>query len=114
MYKRQDLRDWVANQGKEAFFNAVIYPSESIAHGFTGKAITLKNGDVIEGMVFSQSDPVVVVSNGGLEQMIPRNLVKSMKTMWGKSLMLSADQLGLQAEHLVDLAAYLETYTTEE
>ncbi len=109
-----DLRDWVANQGKEAFFNAVIYPSESIAHGFTGKAITLKNGDVIEGMVFSQSDPVVVVSNGGLEQMIPRNLVKSMKTMWGKSLMLSADQLGLQAEHLVDLAAYLETYTTEE
>ncbi len=108
-----DLLDWVSNQGTEAFFNAVIHPSESIAHGFTGTAITLTNGDVIEGLVFSKTDPVVVVSTGGVEQMVPKSRIKRMKKMWKKSLMLSADQLGFTADQLVDLAAYLETYKTQ-
>jgi putative membrane-bound dehydrogenase-like protein len=105
-----DLRDWVANQGKEAFYNAVIFPSESIAHGYTGRTITLKNGDVVEGMLFSKSDPYVVVSGGAMEQLIPADRVKSDRPMWKKSLMFSADQLGFTADQLVDLAAYMESY----
>tara|TARA_R110002096_G_scaffold288244_2_gene481943 strand:+ start:2781 stop:5399 length:2619 start_codon:yes stop_codon:yes gene_type:complete len=105
-----DLRDWVANQGREAFFEAVIHPSAGIAHGFTGTTITLKNGEVIEGLVYSKGDPVVVQSMGGHEQYVPQDRIQRMKTMWNKSLMLSADQLGFTAQQLVDLAAYLETY----
>lgn len=107
-----DLMNWVANQGREAFYRAVIYPSEGLAHGFTGTAVALHDGTVVEGLLFSREDPVVVVSTGGLEQLIPKERVKSMKRMWDKSLMLSADQLGFSAKDLVDLAAYLETYQT--
>lgn len=105
-----DLRDWVANQGREAFFEAVINPSSGLAHGYQGFAINLKDGTVVEGLVFSKLDPVVVVSTGGLEQLIPKDRIKNMKRMWNKSLMLSADQLGFTAEQLVDLAAFMETY----
>ncbi|MDF1739651.1 MAG: dehydrogenase [Verrucomicrobiales bacterium] len=105
-----DLRDWVANQGKEAFFEAVINPSGGIAHGYQGFAVNLKDGRVVEGLVFSKLDPHIVVSTGGVEQMIPKNRIKNMKKMWDKSLMLSADQLGFTADQLVDLAAFMETY----
>lgn len=108
-----ELKDWVANQGKEAFFDAVIHPTKDLAHGFTGRRIKLKNGDVVEGLLFSNSDPVVVQSTGGVEQMIPKDRIESMKAMWKQSLMLSADQLGFTAEQLVDLAAYLETYQSK-
>lgn len=109
-----DLLNWVSNQGKEAFYEAVINPSSGIAHGYTGHRITLKNGDVVEGLVFSRLDPVIVVSTGGLQQFVPADRIKNRKPMWDKSLMLSADQLGFTAKDLVDLAAYLETYNTED
>ncbi|MEM1294440.1 MAG: PVC-type heme-binding CxxCH protein [Verrucomicrobiota bacterium] len=108
-----NLLDWVANQGKEAFYEAVIHPSSGIAHGFTGTAITLNDGQVIEGLIFSKQDPVVVVSTGGVEQLVPQDRIKRTKKMWNKSLMFSADQLGFTAQQLVDLAAYLETYQSE-
>ncbi|MDF1823641.1 MAG: dehydrogenase [Verrucomicrobiales bacterium] len=109
-----DLLNWVANQGKEAFFEAVIHPSAGIAHGYQGFSINLKDGGVVEGLVFSRLDPVVVVSTGGLEQLIPKSRIKNMKKMWEKSLMMSADQLGFTAQDLADLAAYLETYHSED
>ncbi len=105
-----DLHSWVANQGLEAFYEAVIHPSAGIAHGYTGTAITLNDGSVIEGLVFSKLDPVVVVSTGGLEQLVPQDRIKRMKKMGNKSLMFSADQLGFTAQQLADLAAYLETF----
>jgi len=105
-----DLKDWVANQGREAFFEAVTNPSAGIAHGYQGYQINLKDGTTIEGLVFSKLDPVVVVSTGGLEQMVPKNRIKNMKRLWEKSLMLSADQLGFTAQQLVDLAAYMDGY----
>ena len=107
-----DLRNWVANQGKEAFFEALIHPSSGIAHGYQGKQVTLKNGDIVQGLLFGKGDPAVVVSTGGFEQYIPADRVKGIKTMWKKSLMLSADQLGFNAQQLADLAAYLETYNS--
>ena len=108
-----DLRDWVANQGREAFFDAVINPSAGIAHGYQGYAVNLKDGTLIEGLVFSKLDPVVVVSTGGLEQLVPKARIKNMKRLWEKSLMLSADQLGFTAQQLVDLAAYMDGYGSE-
>ena len=100
-----DLRNWTSNQGKEAFYTAVTHPSDSIAHGYAGTAITLTNGDVIEGLVFGKTGPVIIVSTGGVEQMVPQSRIKRMKKLRKKSLMLSADQLGFTANQLVDLAA---------
>lgn len=106
-----DLRNWVANQGRAAFFDAVRTPSASIALGYTGSAVQLKDGSVVEGLVFSRQDPLVVMSAGGVLQHIPANRVARTVNLGKKSLMLSAEQLGLTAQDLADLAAYLETYT---
>ena len=108
-----DLRNWVANQGRVAFFEAVRTPSASIALGYTGTAMTLKDRSIVEGLVFSEEDPVVVMSTGGVMQYIPRARIETSARMGKKSLMLSAEQLGLTAQDLADLAAYLETYTGE-
>lgn len=108
-----DLLNWVANQGREAFFEAVRTPSASIALGYSGTTITLKDGDVVEGIVFSQQDPVVIMSTGALLQYIPAARIKKTVKMGNKSLMLPPEVLGLTAQDLADLAAYLETYTGE-
>jgi len=108
-----ELLDWVSDQGREAFFRAVIDPSEGIAHGFTGRRLTLHSGEIVEGIVFGSGDPVVIESTGGVTQLIPRDRIKSSKAMWKQSLMLSADQLGFNAKDLVDLASYLESYRSK-
>jgi putative heme-binding domain-containing protein len=57
--------------------------------------------------VQSGGNPLIVQSSGGLTQMIPAKLVKERKRL-GRSLMLSADQLGLTAQQVADIAAYLK------
>ena len=52
---------------------------------------------------------MIVQSAGGLTQMIPRSKVKSRQGL-NRSLMLSADQLGLSAQDLADIAAYLREH----
>ncbi len=103
-----DLRSWVANQGDEAFLRAVINPAAEIAHGFNGASVKLKDGGYIHGLAISRQDPVIVQSMGGLTQIIPKSKVEKVANFRG-SLMLSADQLGLAAQDLADLAAYLKT-----
>jgi len=103
------LDGWVANQGKNAFYEAVLYPSRSLAHGYVGSTITLDNNEQIDGLIYSELDPMIIVSTGGLKQLVPKKRVKRTKTNRNRSLMLSATQMGFTAQQLADLAAYLET-----
>ena len=103
-----DLRNWVANQGVEAFFKAVIDPSADIAHGFNGADVVLKDGRHIHGLAINRTEPVIVQSMGGITQIIPSKLVKQVGK-FNKSLMLSADQLALTPQDLADLASFLKT-----
>ena len=57
-------------------------------------------------MLLSGGNPLIVQSTGGATQMIPASLVKDRKRL-GRSLMLSADQLGLTAQQVADVVAYL-------
>ena len=104
-----DLKGWVSDQGLESFLTAVIKPSASIAHGYSGADVILEDGGHIHGLAFSRTDPVIVQSMGGVTQIIPGEKVKKVARL-KQSLMLSADQLGLSAQDLADLAAYLKTY----
>ncbi len=104
-----DLHGWVANQGKNAFFEALLYPSRSLAHGYIGSTLTLDNDEQIDGLIYSALDPMVIVSTGGLKQLVPKKRIKRKKTNRNRSLMLSATQMGFTAQQLADLAAYLET-----
>ena len=102
-----DLAGWVKDQGVEAFAVSVTDPSQGIAHGYEFTHVELKDGGQIDGIARSISDPVMLDSMGGITQLIPRDRIKSMKVAKNKSLMLSADQLGVTAQDVADLAAYL-------
>ena len=66
----------------------------------------LTDGRKIHGLVLSGGNPLIVQSTGGVTQMIPASMVKERKRL-GRSLMLSADQLGLTAQQVADVVAYL-------
>ncbi len=53
-------------------------------------------------------DPLIVQSTGGATQMIPAAKVQSRRAL-GRSLMLSAEQLGLSAQDVANVVAYLKT-----
>ena len=103
-----ELAGWVKDQGVEAFVAAVVEPSQGIAHGYEKTIINLNDGGQIDGIAHSIGDPVMIQSMGGVTQLVPRDRIKKMKVERFKSLMLSADQLGLTAQDLADLAEYLK------
>jgi putative heme-binding domain-containing protein len=95
-------------QPTEVVIQAVTQPSADIAHGFDGTIVTLKDGTVIHGKLVSSSDPLVVQSMGGFTQLIPADRVEK-RGQLRRSLMLSAEQLGFDAQAVADLVAYLKT-----
>lgn len=93
-------------QPPEVVIAAMVDPSADISHGYEGTEITLKDGKVIQGLLQSSGDPLVVQSMGGVTQLIPADQVKATKRL-NRSLMLSAEQLGLDAQGVADVVAYL-------
>ncbi|AOS43506.1 hypothetical protein Verru16b_00551 [Lacunisphaera limnophila] len=94
-------------QTTEVVIGAIVNPSGDIAHGYEGTAVTLKDGKVVQGMVVSDSDPLVVMSMGGVTQLIPADRVER-KQRLNRSLMLNGEQLGLDAQGVADVVAYLK------
>jgi putative membrane-bound dehydrogenase-like protein len=101
------LDGFASRQTRDVVITAILQPSNDIAHGYDGAEITLTDGRKIHGLVLSGGNPVVVQSTGGATQLIPRSLVKERKRL-GRSLMLSADQLGLNAQQVADIVEYLK------
>ncbi len=85
---------------------AIVNPSNDIAHGYEGTEVTLVDGRKLHGLVLSGGNPLIVQSTGGVTQLIPASMVKERKRL-GRSLMLSAEQLGLTAQQVADIATYL-------
>jgi len=104
-----ELRGFAARQGVESVVTAIVEPSASIALGYEGSTLKLKAGGQIDGLIQSNNDPVVIKSAGGVSQLVPKNRISGQSKMT-RSLMLSADQLGLTAQDIADIAAWLATY----
>ena len=60
----------------------------------------------IDGVVLSRGDPVIVQSQGGLMQLVPKSRVKKIHRLEG-SLMWPPQMYGLDAQGLADLVAWL-------
>ncbi|MEO0448520.1 MAG: hypothetical protein AAF191_20855 [Verrucomicrobiota bacterium] len=105
------LVGWGATQTREVIFRSLIDPSADIAHGYQGTELLLKGAgkEVIHGMMLSDGDPKIIRSMGGLTQMVPPQRIAK-KSKMNRSLMMSAAQLGLTTEELVDLVAFLKEY----
>ncbi len=103
-----DLTAFGKTQTRGVIVNAIVNPSAEISHGYEGKRLLTKDGLKIDGIVISNNDPVQIRSIGGQMQAVPKAKVKSI-TPLPRSLMLSADQLGLQPQTIADIVAYLQS-----
>ncbi|MFK5923293.1 MAG: c-type cytochrome [Verrucomicrobiota bacterium] len=95
-------------QTAEVLVDAIINPSSGISHGYEGTEIKTKDGKLIHGLLIKNSNPFIIQSMGGVTQIVPGKKIKSRKNL-GRSLMLSGDQLGLTAQDVADIVAYLKT-----
>ncbi|HEY1049744.1 MAG TPA: dehydrogenase, partial [Prosthecobacter sp.] len=100
------LQGWGLSQPSDIIAQAILEPSKDIAHGFDGVEIVTKDGIKIHGMVLTDGDVLIVRSMGGQSQFVPKSRIASRKKM-DRSLMLSGSQLGLTAQDVADIVAYL-------
>ena len=73
-----------------------------------GTELRTKDGLTIQGLLIKQGDPLMIRSMGGVTQIVPANRVAGRRNM-GTSLMMSAAQLGLTAQDVADVVAFLRT-----
>jgi putative heme-binding domain-containing protein len=101
-----NLDGWGSGQPSEVVAQALIDPSKDIAHGYDGMELTLKDGAKIHGMLLTEGDIMIVRSMGGVNQYIAKSRLKNRGKLT-TSMMLSATQLGLSAQDVADITAYL-------
>jgi putative heme-binding domain-containing protein len=111
-----NLKGWGATQSLEAIVRAVAEPSAGIAHGYMGTEVVLKDGGIIHGIAFNNSElwmkdalPLVIQSAGGITQLVPKDRIEK-KNEFKRSLMYDPATLGLGAQDIADIAAWLRTY----
>jgi putative heme-binding domain-containing protein len=102
------LDGWGRGKSAEVIATALVQPNADIAQGFGGTELRTKDGLTIQGLLIKQGDPLMMRSMGGVTQIIPANRVAGRRNM-GTSLMMGAAQLGLTAQDVADLIAFLRT-----
>jgi len=103
-----NLTGFANRETSAAVIGHIRDPSGDTSPGYEGTEIILRDGTIVDGLMQSIGDPVVIQTIGGVRQLIPAARIKSRRRL-GHSLMLSADQLGLSAQDLADVVAYLKT-----
>ena len=103
-----DLSTFGKQQTTEIIVQGIAEPSATISHGFEGSEVTTKDGLTITGMVLSTGDPLIIKCMGGIVKTVPRKRIASVKKM-AKSLMYEPSQLGLTAQGIADIVAYLKS-----
>ncbi|MFC5049398.1 PVC-type heme-binding CxxCH protein [Rubritalea spongiae] len=110
------LTEWGIGRSVEAIADAIINPSEGVAHGFDGTIVKMKSGNTIQGISLSgggKAKQLVVRVMGGKEVEVNSKGIKEREEM-ERSLMLSAGQLGLSSQDVADIAAYLRELGKEK
>lgn len=105
------LTGWGATQPTDVIAEAIINPNKDIAHGYEGHTLVTKDGVQIDGMLLSDGEFVMIKSLGGATQLVPASKLKS-KDKLGRSLMMSAAMLGMTAQDVADVIAYLKQEPT--
>ncbi len=102
-----DLTTFGKQQPTEVLVAAIANPSAEISHGFEGSIVKTKDGIRIAGMVLTDGDPLIIKSMGGLLQTVPKGRIESI-TKLESSLMLQPAQMGLTAQTIADIVAFLK------
>jgi putative membrane-bound dehydrogenase-like protein len=100
------LDGWGRGKSAEVIATAIVRPNAEIAHGYEGTELRTKDGPTIQGVLIKEGDPLMMRSMGGMTQIIPADRVASRRRM-KESLMMGGAQLGLTAQDVADLVAFL-------
>jgi putative membrane-bound dehydrogenase-like protein len=100
------LDGWGRGKSAEVIARAIVRPSAEIALGYEGWEIRTKDNLTIQGVVIKEGDPLMMRNMGGITQIIPTDRVAGRRRVT-ESLMMSAAQLGLTAQDVADLVAFL-------
>ena len=100
------LDGWARGKSADVIARAIVSPGAEIAQGYESTEVKTKDGLTIEGVVLKEGDPLMLRSMGGVTQLIPADRVGSRRRLPG-SLMMSAAQMGLSAQDVADIVAYL-------
>ena len=102
------LDGWTRGKSPQVIATAIVDPDAGIAHGYDATTIRTSDGLTIQGLVIKDGDPLMIRSMGGLTQIVPASRVKARERL-RRSLMMSAGQLGMTAQDVADLIAFLRT-----
>ena len=100
------LDGWGRGKSAEVIARAIVQPSADIAQGYDGTEFKTTDGLTIQGILIKQGDPLMMRSHGGVTQIIPANRVATRRRMM-ESLMMSPSTMGLTAQDVADLIAFL-------
>ena len=100
------LDGWGRGKSADVIARAIVLPSAEIAQGYEAMEIKTKDAVTIQGILIKEGDPLMMRSMGGLTQVIPADRVGTRRRIQG-SLMIGAAQLGLTAQDVADLVAFL-------
>ncbi len=100
------LDGWGQGKSADVVATAIVQPSAEIAHGYEGSELKTKDGLTIQGILLKEGDPLMIRSMGGVTQIVPEARLASRRRM-PQSLMLTPSQLGLTAQDVADLVAFL-------
>jgi putative heme-binding domain-containing protein len=100
------LDGWGRGKSAEVIATAIVKPSADIASGYDGTELRTNDGLTLQGLLIKQGDPLMMRGMGNVTQIIPASKVGGRRRMQ-ESLMMSAAQLGLSAQDVADLVAFL-------
>lgn len=91
---------------RAALLDSIINPSAAIAFGYESVVVETKEGKTASGFVVGDGDPLILKDIAGQQHSISEANVESRQKM-DQSIMPAADALGLSAQDLADLIAFL-------
>ncbi|BCS35424.1 hypothetical protein TBR22_A46510 [Luteitalea sp. TBR-22] len=103
------LDGWTRGKSPRVIATAIVDPDAGIAHGYGAVTVRTNDGVTIQGLVIKEGDPLMLRSMGGVTQIVPAARVKSRERM-RRSLMMDAAQLGMSAQDVADVIAYLREH----
>ena len=101
------LDGWGRGKSPEIIARAIVQPGAEIAQGYDGTEIKTTDGLTIQGLLIKQGDPLMMRSHGGVTQIIPAKRVADRPRRMTESLMMSPSSMGLTAQDVADLIAFL-------
>jgi putative membrane-bound dehydrogenase-like protein len=100
------LDGWGRGKSPDVIARAIVRPSAEIAQGYDATELRTTDGLTIQGILIKEGDPLMIRSQGGFTQIVPASRLAGRRRMTD-SLMLTAAQLGLTAQDVADLIAFL-------